>query len=450
MGTVAVATLALVLAAVGPAVAGPDDDPVPSEADVASAEAAVQTKASDVESVQAQLAAAEERLQRTEILAIQATEVFNAARHRAQQASEAARAAQQASDEASRALGIQREAYADAVNTSYQLGPSLSPLAALSNADGVSGVLQNTTLLEQAAAAIDDTYQTYDAVAVQAESADVRAEEAEAAAAATQTEARTARDEAEAAADDAVAQTAAYAAARDGLIAELAELQDISVGLARQRQEALEQAAAEAAAQAAAEAAAQAAAEAAAQAAAEVAAQAAAEAAAQEAAEQAAQEAAEEAEQNQPTPDPTQPPTPTPTPTPPPVPEDPPDPTPPAPSGGAGAAIAFARAQIGEPYHYGASGPNSWDCSGLTMKAWQQGGKSLPHSSAMQYSVSTPISIGNLQPGDLLFWGSSPGSIYHVALYVGDGMMIHAPRTGRDVEEVSMYYWITPNFFARA
>ena len=83
------------------------------------------------------------------------------------------------------------------------------------------------------------------------------------------------------------------------------------------------------------------------------------------------------------------------------------------------------------------------------MMAWQQGGKSLPHYSAGQYAASTPITIGNLQPGDLLFWGSSPGSIYHVALYVGNGKMIHAPRTGRDVEEVSMYYWITPSFFAR-
>ena len=258
VGTVAVATLALVLAAVGPAVAGPDDDPVPSEADIASAEAAVQTKASDVESVQAHLAAAEQRLQRTEVLAIKAAELFNAARYRSQLASEAARAAQRASDEASRVLGVQREAYADAVNTSYQLGPSLSPLAALSNADGVSGVLQNTTLLEQAAAAIDDTYRTYDAAAVVAESADVRAEEAQAEAAATKAEAKAARDEAEAAADEAQAETAAYAAERDGMIAELAELQDISVELARDRQEALEQAAAEAAAQAAAEAAAQA------------------------------------------------------------------------------------------------------------------------------------------------------------------------------------------------
>ena len=100
---------------------------------------------------------------------------------------------------------------------------------------------------------------------------------------------------------------------------------------------------------------------------------------------------------------------------------------------------------------WGAAGPNAWDCSGLTMGAWRAGGISLPHYSVAQYAQSTPISQSSLRPGDLVFWGSSssPSSIYHVALYVGNGMIIQAPRTGRDVEEVSMYYWITPNFFAR-
>ncbi len=85
------------------------------------------------------------------------------------------------------------------------------------------------------------------------------------------------------------------------------------------------------------------------------------------------------------------------------------------------------------------------------MGAWATGGTSLPHYSVAQYEQSTPIAAGDLRPGDLLFWGSSSSSssIYHVALYTGDGMMIHAPRTGRDVEEVSMYYWIAPNFYAR-
>jgi cell wall-associated NlpC family hydrolase len=85
------------------------------------------------------------------------------------------------------------------------------------------------------------------------------------------------------------------------------------------------------------------------------------------------------------------------------------------------------------------------------MGAWQQGGKSLPHYSVAQYEASTPISVGALRPGDLLFWGSSssPSSIYHVALYTGGGQMIHAPRTGRPVVEESMYYWTAPNFHAR-
>ena len=113
--------------------------------------------------------------------------------------------------------------------------------------------------------------------------------------------------------------------------------------------------------------------------------------------------------------------------------------------------VAFARAQVGEPYRWGAAGPSAWDCSGLTMGAWGAGGKALPHYSVAQYEQSTPISAGRLRPGDLVFWGSSadPGSIYHVALYVGAGTVVHAPRTGRPVVEESMYYWIPPTFYAR-
>ncbi|MGI8702608.1 MAG: C40 family peptidase, partial [Nocardioidaceae bacterium] len=133
---------------------------------------------------------------------------------------------------------------------------------------------------------------------------------------------------------------------------------------------------------------------------------------------------------------------PTPTPTPPPT---------PAPSGGASAAIAFAEAQLGEPYVWGAAGPDSWDCSGLTMGSWAAAGVYLPHYSVAQYYATTPISSAQLQPGDLLFWGdtSSPDSIYHEAMYLGNGMIIQAPRTGENVQIVSMYYWIPPNFFTR-
>ena len=123
----------------------------------------------------------------------------------------------------------------------------------------------------------------------------------------------------------------------------------------------------------------------------------------------------------------------------------------PAPAKGAQAAINFAAAQIGDPYRWGASGPNAWDCSGLTSKAWAAGGKSLPHWSVGQYQASTPIKMSQLRPGDLVFWSSSSksSSIFHVALYAGDGQIIHAPRTGRPVVKESMMYWRAPNFFAR-
>jgi cell wall-associated NlpC family hydrolase len=106
----------------------------------------------------------------------------------------------------------------------------------------------------------------------------------------------------------------------------------------------------------------------------------------------------------------------------------------PAPSGHAAAAIAFARAQLGKPYHWAAAGPGSFDCSGLTMRAWQAGGISLPHSSSAQYAMFPHIPLTALQPGDLVFNGS--GSIHHVGLYIGNGLMIHAPETG-DVVKIA-------------
>jgi cell wall-associated NlpC family hydrolase len=108
----------------------------------------------------------------------------------------------------------------------------------------------------------------------------------------------------------------------------------------------------------------------------------------------------------------------------------------PAPSAGAAAAIEEARRQIGKPYRYGGSGPDSYDCSGLTMVAWRAGGRSLPHSAAAQQSSTSRIPIDALQPGDLVFYGSPP---YHVGLYVGGGQMIHAPETGSNVQQVSIY-----------
>jgi cell wall-associated NlpC family hydrolase len=89
--------------------------------------------------------------------------------------------------------------------------------------------------------------------------------------------------------------------------------------------------------------------------------------------------------------------------------------------------LDFACAQIGDPYQWAADGPGSWDCSGLTMMAWRQAGVSLPHSSKLQAGYGTSISTSSLRAGDLVFYHSP---ISHVALYVGNGMMLDAPQTG--------------------
>jgi cell wall-associated NlpC family hydrolase len=106
-------------------------------------------------------------------------------------------------------------------------------------------------------------------------------------------------------------------------------------------------------------------------------------------------------------------------------------------SAGASAAVNFARGQLGKPYHWGGAGPDSYDCSGLTMMAWRAGGVSLPHSSQAQYSGTTHIPLNAVQPGDLIFYYSD---IHHVGIYVGGGQIIAATHTGDYVRQMSMYY----------
>lgn len=99
------------------------------------------------------------------------------------------------------------------------------------------------------------------------------------------------------------------------------------------------------------------------------------------------------------------------------------------PSGRAGQAVAFALAQVGDRYLMGGTGPNAWDCSGLTSVAYRSAGVSLPRTATAQSRVGTPVSKSDLQPGDLIFYYFP---IHHVGMYIGNGMMVHAsnPRTG--------------------
>ncbi|WP_137993857.1 C40 family peptidase [Streptomyces vilmorinianum] len=100
-------------------------------------------------------------------------------------------------------------------------------------------------------------------------------------------------------------------------------------------------------------------------------------------------------------------------------------------------ALAFARAQIGKPYVWGATGPSSYDCSGLTQAAWKAAGVDLPRTTWDQVEVGTRVATEDLLPGDLVFFYDD---ISHVGLYIGGGKMIHAPKPGAYVREESIYY----------
>lgn len=114
-------------------------------------------------------------------------------------------------------------------------------------------------------------------------------------------------------------------------------------------------------------------------------------------------------------------------------------PPPPSASGAAGA-VEEAKRHIGKPYQWGGSGPDTFDCSGLTSYAWRHGGgKSLPHSSRAQYSSTTRISMDDLAPGDLLFYGPNVEGIHHVGIYAGGGQMVEAPETGKNVRYGSIH-----------
>ena len=129
-----------------------------------------------------------------------------------------------------------------------------------------------------------------------------------------------------------------------------------------------------------------------------------------------------------------------------------PGPTAPPPSGGfvpppnasaAEIAVAAARSVIGAPYVFGAAGPSSFDCSGLTMWAWSQAGVSIPHSALAQLESLPHVPLSSVAPGDIIYYGSvSP----HVAIYIGGGQIIHArhPGPGGEVQYDSMYGYDTP------
>nr|BFD83328.1 C40 family peptidase [Streptomyces sp. Xyl84] len=108
-------------------------------------------------------------------------------------------------------------------------------------------------------------------------------------------------------------------------------------------------------------------------------------------------------------------------------------------TGSVASVIAFVKAQVGKAYIPGATGPSAYDCSGLVQTAFKQVGVSLPRVSQDQSTVGTQVSLSNLQPGDILYWGGR-GSAYHVAVYVGDGMFVGAQNSSTGVVERPLSY----------
>jgi cell wall-associated NlpC family hydrolase len=106
------------------------------------------------------------------------------------------------------------------------------------------------------------------------------------------------------------------------------------------------------------------------------------------------------------------------------------------------AAVRWALAQLGDPYRWGASGPDSFDCSGLTSSAYRAAGVAIPRVSRAQWGAGPHVAVDRLLPGDLVFYADNPrnpSTIHHVGMYIGNGLMVHAPHTGDVVRVASIW-----------
>jgi cell wall-associated NlpC family hydrolase len=106
------------------------------------------------------------------------------------------------------------------------------------------------------------------------------------------------------------------------------------------------------------------------------------------------------------------------------------------------AAVRWALAQLGDPYRWGATGPDTFDCSGLTSSAYRSAGVGIPRVSRAQWGAGPHVAVDRLLPGDLVFYAdvpSNPATIHHVGMYIGNGLMVHAPHTGDVVRVASIW-----------
>ena len=432
MAIAAATTLAITLPLTGAASADPKPKPhVPTKAQVDRAQADVASKKRSVSQIEAALAAASARMEAASMAAEAAAERYNGAMWQLEEAHKASTLAQLRARQAVADVAAQRTGIISLVTESYQNGTELNSASALLTDEGPVGMMNRYGVVQSAGDSMEAAYDRFRAASARAKIYVVRAAKAEKRQESLAAEAKKLAVEAGEAATAAGYAANQIASQKAQLMQALASAQNISVTLATRRHAALERLARQKAAAAA------------------KAKQAAQHAALKKQAAQAKKDAAH-AKHEQKTsgeqgsggvgsatsPGDTAPP---------PVAN-------PAPNQAIAVqrAIAYAKAQLGKPYVWAAAGPNSFDCSGLTMRAWGMGGKALPHYSVAQFYQSTRVSMIDARPGDLLFWSNNggPSGIHHVALYLGGGQFIEAPHTGANVRYNSIYNWY-PDFVAR-
>ena len=372
-----VATGAALVLLLGTPMLSAQAEPVyPSAGQVDAAKAAVGDKAAQVAAVEAQLMASNARLAEVRTAAEMANEKYNLARILLQESTDAARAAGERAAAAQKTADIASDKQGQFAATAYMQGGNLGQLEAFLSSKGPQDVLDRAAGIALISDIRSRIMQDAEASSVVAGVLRRQAAQAMAQQLAAEQVAESARTAAQVQVDSAAAETASIHVQQSAMITQLATLRNTSVTLERQRQDGL-QAEAEARAAAAAKAAARA--HAATQARAASKARAAREATRRLAAATAEAQRLRELAANRPdTPAPEQAPSPV---------FDGPVP----PRGGTGAVIAFAQAQIGEPYLWGAAGPSSWDCSGLTQMAWAQAGVYLSHYTGYQWEETRRV-----------------------------------------------------------
>jgi cell wall-associated NlpC family hydrolase len=382
------------LAMLGTALSAADADPAdPSRQQLDQAQQAVQNAKSAVGPVQTRYDAAQQQLveltQRQQI----AAEQYDAATYRLQQARTAEQLAVTHLADATAQYHQAETTLGLFAASAYQNGGNLSTLSVVLEASGPEQFAQSIQMVKHQGTDLNSVEREAQQAQQTAQSAESQTSAAMASSAAAQAQVAQAAQRAQAAVYTEQTQASVIDARLNQLLAQLAAAQNLSVQLEQEHQQALAEQAAEAAAAAA----------------------------QQQAQAQASKQAHADAVAAY-------------------LP------------GPAGQALAFAYSQLGKPYAWGATGPGSYDCSGLTMRAWGAAGVELPHFAAFQYQASHPLTYGQLRPGDLLFWATDPNdsnTIYHEAIYIGGQQMIQAPRTGENVEISNMWMWGPIQFYAR-